>query len=392
MRRLLMSALVLLSSGCVPASGPQPVEVPDSSMEPAVRSALEWLARHQAPDGHWGCAGFDACCRGGMKCAGPGDADYDVGATSLALLAFLGHGETSGVGSFQDTMRRGLSWLKGQQAADGCVGPKHVAKRLYNHVLATQVLAEAVGMGERRFQGPAQKAVKYLLVCQNPKGKGGGWRYFNYNLPGTPHEADGDNDTSMTCWAVLALQSARMAGLTVPNDAFERASLWLDSVYEIRADGKGIFGYLRKANGKLGLVHASPYTTTSMGVFVRLLLGQNAGVQEGTWTLLERLPDWKHPDLYGWHWVTLALFQVGGEPWKAWNAPLKEVLCRNQEIQGCQEGSWDPAQDTWGGEGGRVCTTALGALCLEVLYRYKKGIRIPGRQEPYTIQEPGDYP
>ncbi|GEM_PF-7087366 len=36
---------------------------------------------------------------------------------------------------------------------------------------------------------------------------------------------------------------------------------------------------------------------------------------------------------------------------------------------GCQEGSW-LANDRWSDEGGRVYTTALGALTLEVYYRY----------------------
>jgi hypothetical protein len=32
-------------------------------------------------------------------------------------------------------------------------------------------------------------------------------------------------------------------------------------------------------------------------------------------------------------------------------------------------GSWDP-DPLWGGYGGRVYSTAVGALCLEVYYRY----------------------
>jgi len=33
-------------------------------------------------------------------------------------------------------------------------------------------------------------------------------------------------------------------------------------------------------------------------------------------------------------------------------------------------GSWDPTKDSTGKYGGRVLTTALAALCLEVYYRY----------------------
>ncbi|GEM_PF-1488742 len=344
--------------------------------EDAVRKALEWLQHHQGPDGRWDASGFDTCCRGGTKCTGPGNTDYNVGVSGLAMLAFLAHGETaSKPGTYQDTVRRGLSWLKGQQSADGCIGPKAPEKHLYNHAIAAMALAEAVGMGEYGYGDSAQKAVNYLLSCQNPAEKGGGWRYRNYNLPGEEKGCHGINDTSVTGWAVMALKSARMAELTVPDDAFTRADAWLDSVYEAQ-DYKGVFGYLRKDNGKLGLVHQEGYTTTSVGVLVKLLMGRNKGVSEGAATLLERTPDWKNPNLYYWYYATLALFQTGGESWVRWNKPMKEALCNHQERQGCQEGSWDPAQDTWGGEGGRVYTTAMGALCLEVYYRYAQGMKI----------------
>jgi hypothetical protein len=61
---------------------------------------------------------------------GSGSADYDVGVTGLALLAYLAHGEVGYVpGSYQDTVRRGLDWLRVQQSPDGCVGSKRVHKR-----------------------------------------------------------------------------------------------------------------------------------------------------------------------------------------------------------------------------------------------------------------------
>ena len=37
------------------------------------------------------------------------------------------------------------------------------------------------------------------------------------------------------------------------------------------------------------------------------------------------------------------------------------------------KGSWDPI-DPWGGDGGRVYSTALLAMCLEVYYRYDRVI------------------
>ncbi len=345
--------------------------------EDAVKHALEWLRRHQDSDGHWDIDAYDANCKGG-HCVGTGTPDYDVAVTGLALLAFLAHGETGHTpGPYQDTVRRGLNWLRGQQSSDGCVGPKTFHKHLYNHSIASMAMAEAVAMGDYNLKGPTQKAIDYLVACQNP---GMGWRYTNYNVAGTPAEEGGNNDTSVTGWVVMALKSAKVAELTVPDAAFQGGSAWLDEVLDVDAEYKGTFGYTKKR----AFVHKSPYTTTSVGVLVRLLMGQNKGVQEGAATVLDKVPDWKSANLYYWYYATLALFQSGGEAWMKWNEPLKKALCENQEAKNgsCEDGSWDPAQDTWGGEGGRVYTTAMGALCLEVYYRYRQGMTIHDHETP----------
>jgi hypothetical protein len=61
--------------------------------ESAVMWALRWLKNHQSPDGHWDSDGFDAQCKLN-RCDGPGEATYDPGVSGLALLCFLGAGET----------------------------------------------------------------------------------------------------------------------------------------------------------------------------------------------------------------------------------------------------------------------------------------------------------
>jgi hypothetical protein len=51
--------------------------------------------------------------------------------------------------------------------------------------------------------------------------------------------------------------------------------------------------------------------------------------------------------------------------WDSWNHALTTALIATQQ----SDGSWD-ADTVWGGYGGKVYTTALSALCLEVYYRY----------------------
>jgi hypothetical protein len=65
------------------------------------------------------------------------------------------------------------------------------------------------------------------------------------------------------------------------------------------------------------------------------------------------------------------MFQMGGEHWDKWNKNLKTVAIDNQIKVGCAAGSWDP-KDPWGDEGGRVYSTALMILCLEVPYRHPR--------------------
>jgi hypothetical protein len=38
--------------------------------------------------------------------------------------------------------------------------------------------------------------------------------------------------------------------------------------------------------------------------------------------------------------------------------------------EGCRRGSWDPMENLWDHQGGRVYSTALAVLTLEVYYRY----------------------
>ena len=79
--------------------------------------------------------------------------------------------------------------------------------------------------------------------------------------------------------------------------------------------------------------------------------------------------------MYYWYYGSIAMFQLGGPYWKAWNGALKNALIPTQKRMGCNNGSWDPA-GAWGGAGGRVYATAINVLTLEVYYRYK---RVSGR-------------
>jgi hypothetical protein len=74
--------------------------------------------------------------------------------------------------------------------------------------------------------------------------------------------------------------------------------------------------------------------------------------------------------MYYWYYGTLALFQHGGDPWRRWNGFIRDMLCRKQRRDRHANGSWDPDDRWFGPVGGRVYSTTMAILCLEVYYRY----------------------
>ncbi len=343
--------------------------------ESAVKAALEWLRRHQSQAGFWDIDGFDAQCgrEKSGRCEGHGTPEYDVGVTGLSLEAFLGSGYTHKTGDYKLTVNRGVQWLRSVQGADGCFGEK-TGHFMYNHALATYAMAEAWLMeDDSDLRGNVQKAVDFLVAAQNP---GLGWRYQNYNQTGAS-EQGGNNDSSVTGWVVMALKSAKNGGIEVPETVFQGANAWLDQCQTASGDYQVTYGYY----GPGKFVYNQPYVTTAAGMIIRQFTGsgnQSAGIE----TLMGHLPAWGQCNMYEWYYAALAISQVdapNGANWRTYNTALKTTLCDNQcgatqrnrpgERDTCCDGSWDPVC-TWGSQGGRVYTTACGALCLEVYYRY----------------------
>jgi hypothetical protein len=351
--------------------------------EDAVMSALKWLARHQNADGGWSAAGFDAQCAAG-KCGGGGDSSYDTGVTGLSLLAFLGAGfsplskdeypdpvDPNRLLNFGDTVKRGLIWLIQHQDPEGCVGERGT-KYMYNHCVAALALSEAYGMtGSQITRDPAQKAIDFLISAQNP---GRAWRYSSKS---------GDNDTSVSGWAVMALKSAEISDLPFPRTAYDGAISWFKEATSTK-DGYYSVGYNGPDTGKVYVPgHNEAWdhhpALSAVSVMSRIFIQKNKKEPALTAVnlLAGDLPEWKQNrvDFYYWYYASLALFQYDGPEgpmWSKWNEPMKNAIVPHQKgkADGCRLGSWDPQDDRWGFEGGRVYAAAINALTLEVYYRY----------------------
>ncbi len=302
-----------------------------SVTEPAVIRALEWLKRHQQPDGSW--------------------LPNNVAMTGLALLTFLAHGETPSSTNYGHTVELAIRYLLRQQTPAGAFVDTSRQYGPYEHGIATYAIAEAYGMTRIVMLKPAmEKAVQVILDGQQ---SGGGWDY--------KYSRGARRDTSVAGWQIQALKAAYISGAENPRlkEALEWASLDLRNAQD---PATGRFYY----SGDAG--HTS-HGITGIGVLCLDLLGQSASreVRDGLAALSRAEFRWRGPGawaLYSGYYITQAKFHEGGAAWKKWNVQFAREYARAQN----RDGSW-----TAFGEDeqkyGPVYSTTLAALTLQVYYR-----------------------
>ncbi len=368
--------------------------------EEAVLAALWWLQRHQHPDGYWSSSTvFTGNCQDpsvydddikGIK-------GYDVGVTSLALLTFLGYAHTHQKGEIDEfvvAVRKGMKWLLKQQTRGGepeergTIGKNEEESWVYNHSIATMALAELLVLSgdQLKLRKPVELATQYILAAQNDEF---GWKY---------KFRGGKSDTSVTGWMILALKTAKACtDLNLLRDvkieeyesSFSRSLKWFDRV---TSEATGICGYQDPGDpGSLLLQVYDPDNypfskklscMTAVSVLCRLFAGQSRndeGVKSGVDVLMQEVPRWlpgkgkrkSTINIYYWYYGSYALFQYGRRQWKEWNEAMIEALVPTQRQGTDADGSWDPIGE-WGAAGGRAYSTAIGAMTLEVYYRFER--------------------
>lgn len=315
--------------------------------EQAVENALKWLALHQRSNGSWSLVHSGGDCNG--QCRNDGSKDrFDTAATGLALLAFLGAGYTHVEGQYRDEVRKGVYFLRQvmEDTPDGGSFLYQSPRGMYNHGIASFAVCEAYQLTkDPDLKRTAQEAVDFMVSAQNYRG---GWGY----LPKQP------GDLTLSGWQTMALKSAYAAELDIPASTIIRLDGFLDSQ---QSDGGVFFGY-----GKPG---KNP-TCTAIGLMLRLFRGMthtDPSIIEGA-DYFQRVGR-SNSDIYFNYYVTLFLHHVGGPFWEFWNPRMREHLIATQSKYGHEAGSWF-FENKFGEEGGRLYTTAMAAMTLEVYYRY----------------------
>jgi hypothetical protein len=334
----------------------------DENTEAAVTSALQWLASAQDTTGAWVAGAHGA----GTETYALGQSRYgtgakaDTGISGLALLAFLSAGHTHLDGDHKQTVASGLRYLIDSQMPSGDLSgrkqigdsPSVLNARMYCHGIATLALAEAYTMTKDEvLREPVLRAAQYTINAQDLRS--GGWRY-KPRIGG---------DLSQFGWQAMALKSVQRAGVKIPTPVQDRMAQFLKSCEAGR--NKGLATYL-PGDGRPSV------TMTAEALACNLLLERTIRPEqqgEAVAALTNNLPGQEQDNVYYWYYATLAMFQLQDDNWKAWNAALKQRLLATQATAGPLSGSWEPDR-VWGGYGGRVYSTAMSCLCLEVYYRF----------------------
>jgi hypothetical protein len=325
-----------------------------SETEAAVKAALRWLADNQAADGRWdprtNAAGNETNVLGRNRQGAGSRADTAM--TGLALLAFLGSGHTHLEGPYRSDVGRGLEFLMQTQTPDGNLSGQAAAfEFMYCHAMATCAMSEAYGMTrDQRLQEPVRRAIGYTIAAQDPKG--GGWRY-------KPGDA---GDTSQLGWQLMSLKSAELAGIPMPERTRQGMIRYLQSV----SSG----GYGGRASYRPGEQPTRSMTAEALVCWQFLgLAREHPACDEAGDFVVGELPGQGVYNLYYWYYATLGMYQLQGVHWQRWNEALRAALVSRQIKEGSLKGSWDTS-DLWGSHGGRVYTTAIATLTLEVYYRF----------------------
>lgn len=347
--------------------------------ERAVEASLKWLATHQEQAGFWDANRFGA---GQVRIDEQGidrrnaGIQADSGLTALAILAFLGAGYTQEEGEYSENLNRAIGWMIEQQRSNGFLGGEatHYA-RMYSHAMATYALAEAYGLqtdpkSNPKLRETVGRAVAYIVENQNPYD--GGWRYVKGQK----------SDMSMFGWQLMALKSAEIAGIPIPSDTKQLMVKFLKERSLGKNNGLATYRLIEPATPPTPAM-------TAESLFCKQMLGirrDNPACREAIQFISDRPPRLAEYNLYYWYYGTLAMYQYGGNPWREWNEDLRDLLISEQITQGKNAGSWNP-RPPWGPYGGRLYSTTLSTLCLEVYYRFLPLYQMGGLYDDEPAQD-----
>jgi hypothetical protein len=317
-----------------PTAKLDPVRV-DAQTDAVIKGALKWLASKQAPNGEWAAADMEK--------------QHPVAITAYTLIAFLAAGHLPGEGEYGKNVSAGLQYLLDKVGPEGHIGNRQDGQYMYGHGIASIALAEIYGQTKAPSMRPKlEKAIKLIIACQNREG---GWRY---------RPVVQDADISVTVLQVVALRSAKNAGLDVPQKTLDAAVKYVKSCYRPEQGG---FAYQPGQPAGFARTAAAIYSLQVCGLY------EDPMVKKGSQYLLKEFRDkgqewWTYGNFY----AAPAQYMQGTETWEKHYEMVKRPLLKRVTTKG-DLSFWERPMEGER-EVGPVYTTAVFTMILAMPYHY----------------------
>ena len=247
-----------------------------------------------------------------------------VGVTSLAGLSFLAGGHTPGDGPYGGTVNRTIDFLLAQCDANGFIHDSNSRTHgpMYDHGFAVTFLAEIYGMTDRKeLRASLNRSIKLIISSQN---KEGGWRY---------EPKPSDADVSVTVCQVMALRSAKNAGLYVPKETIDRAVTYLkdsqnsDGGFRYQKGRQPESEFARSAAALVGLNSAGIYEGQEIESGIAYLMRYRPGRNSPRFFQIQHY-------LYGHYYAVQVMWHCAGDDWPLWYQSVSQELLSLQRGNG----------------------------------------------------------
>lgn len=293
-------------------------------------------------------------------------------ALSLMALASVGH-QPADASREGECMKRAINFLvrPPERGTESDIYPGYLgggdASRMYGHGITTLALTEMLGMGvnkeqDRLIREKCQRALDLTLRSQRARKSDfrfvGGWRY----TPDSP-----DSDLSVTVWHLMALRSAKNAGLAVPKESIDLAVTYLRRSYDSPRDASGRVTNLRSACSYTP-GQSPQFAMAAAGLLAMQVCGQYdipEVIGSANWLGEIRPGFGDRWFFYGLYYYAQGMQKRGGESAELARRTTESLLLPHQQ----SDGSW-LAEDGQERGCGRVYCTALGVLSLSVKFHY----------------------
>jgi hypothetical protein len=302
----------------------------------AVNRGIEYLVKQQATDG----------------AIGDGRFGHNVAVTALAGIALMADGNLPGRGPHGDIVAKALEYILQNTTESGLIASDSSSGPMYGHGFATLFLGEVYGMtagggDSAQSQKLHEAIVKAVHLIEQTQNEEGGWRYNP-----VPYDAD----VSVTICQIMALRSARNAGIEVAKQTIERAVEYVRRCQ----NGDGGFRYQLDLGPS-----AWPRSAAGIATFFYAGIYEDKAIDAGLEYLTrEALPGAANPARahywYGHYYSVQAMYLAGGTSWAQWWPAVRDEMIKAQ----ADDGHWEDRAV------GDVYGTAMALIVLQMPKRY----------------------